>query len=118
MGVYTQDAITFGAATPVALDGGTVIGPLTVTGATGITGATTITGAVGLNQSNAALGAVGVTITQSDTDQPFVDFVGTSAASSGASLSSWTTGGAINGFVQVKINGTAKWMPYYTAPTS
>lgn len=59
-----------------------------------------------------------VTIEQADTDEPFENFVGSEAASSATSLSSWTTGGAINGFIRVAVNGTDRWIPTYTAPTA
>lgn len=70
------------------------------------------------NQASTTAAVPVLTVTQADTDQEFINLVGTSAASSGASLSSWTTGGAIDGFIRVAINGTDKWIPHYTAPTS
>jgi hypothetical protein len=59
-----------------------------------------------------------LSIQQDDDDVAFIDFVGTSAASAAKSISSWTNGAALNGFVRVEINGTVKWIPYYTAPSS
>lgn len=57
-------------------------------------------------------------VTQNDDDEPFVDYNGTTAASAAKSLSSWTAGNTIQGFVRVAINGADFWMPYYNAPTS
>jgi len=55
---------------------------------------------------------------QDDTDEPFISFDGTSEAGNTKSLSSWTNGATLTGYVRVDINGTDYWMPYYTAPTS
>ena len=55
---------------------------------------------------------------QGDVDQPFVDFVGTSAADDSSSISSSTaTASDKFGAVMVKINGTAKWIRIYDDPT-
>ena len=58
------------------------------------------------------------TIDQNDADQAFIDFQGTSAASTANNISTWTTGNSIQGFTRQEINGTTYWMPYYDAPTS
>ena len=55
---------------------------------------------------------------QGDSSEPFIDYVGTSAANASNSISTWTTGNSIQGFIQIDINGTQYWMPYYDAPTS
>lgn len=77
-------------------------------------------GSVGMaiKQSIATAAVAPLRLTQLDTDQEILAITATPAASSGATLSSWTTGGAVNGFIRVNINGTDKWVPYYTAPTS
>ena len=68
---------------------------------------------------NDATGAIPVVkLDQGDASEPFVDYIGTSAADANNSITTWTTGNSIQGFVQVDINGTKYWMPYYDAPTS
>jgi hypothetical protein len=64
------------------------------------------------------LGKQAVTIDQNDADQAFIDYQGTTAANADNSVSSWTTGASIQGFIRVEINGTTRWMPFYDAPTS
>lgn len=55
---------------------------------------------------------------QLDVDDEFIDFVGTSEASSAKSISSWTVGATIQGYVKVNINGSPFWMAYCNPPTS
>lgn len=55
---------------------------------------------------------------QNDTDQQFIEFEGTETANAASSLSSWTTGATIQGFIRISVNGTDEWIPRYTAPTS
>ena len=64
---------------------------------------------------NSGTGAIPVlNLDQGDADQPFVDFVGTSAADSSSSISSSTAEAADKfGAVMIKINGTAKWIRVY-----
>jgi hypothetical protein len=57
-------------------------------------------------------------VNQPDDDKAFQAFYGTSAASAAKSITTWTTGGSLSGFLRININGTDYWMPYYTAPTS
>lgn len=64
------------------------------------------------------IGVSAVAIQQDDDDEPFIDYAGTSAASSAKNISTWTAGNSIQGFVRVAINGSDYWMPYYNAPTS
>jgi len=59
-----------------------------------------------------------LTLDQADESEGFINFKGTSAGSAVGPISTWTAGNAINGFVAIEINGTRKWMPYYTDPTS
>jgi hypothetical protein len=62
-------------------------------------------------------GAQALTIDQNDIDMAFIDFQGESEAGAAKNLSSWTVA-ALNGYIKVEINGTAKWLAYYNAPTS
>ena len=64
---------------------------------------------------NASAGAIPVIdLDQGDDDQPFINFAGTSAADSSKSLSSATaTAGNKVGAIQVKINGTVRWIRFY-----
>ena len=68
---------------------------------------------------NSATGAIPVLdLDQGDADQPFVNFVGTSAADDSSSISSSTaTDSAKFGAVMVKINGVEKWIRVYDDPT-
>lgn len=70
-----------------------------------------------LNQSDSS-GAVPVLIlTQTDVSEPFTNYVGTSEAGVAKSLSSWTNA-TINGYIQIDISGSKKWIAYYNDPTS
>lgn len=55
---------------------------------------------------------------QGDVSEQFIDYVSTSAASVANPISTWKSGGQIQGFVRQSINGTHYWMPYYSAPSS
>lgn len=48
----------------------------------------------------------------------FCDFVGTASASVLTPISSHPTAGALGGWVQIEINGTKKWIPYYADPSA
>lgn len=69
-------------------------------------------------QTGTSEGQQAITIDQNDADKAFIDFQGTSAASTANNISTWTTGNSIQGFTRQEINGTEYWMPYYDAPTS
>lgn len=69
-------------------------------------------------ETGATEGKQAVTIDQNDDDQPFIDFQGTAAASAATSISTWTAGNSIQGFVWIEVNGVKKRMPYYDEPTS
>jgi hypothetical protein len=69
-------------------------------------------------QTSSTWGGQSFTIDQDDSDQPFIDYQGTSAANANNSISTWTTGNAVQGFIRIEINGSTFWMPYYNAPTS
>ena len=68
---------------------------------------------------NSSTGAIPVLdLDQGDADQPFVNFVGTSASDDSSSISSSTAEASDKfGAVMVKINGTAKWIRIYDDPT-
>lgn len=74
-------------------------------------------GNVVIHQEAPALGAEALKIWQQDNDKAFIDFQGASEASASLNLSTWTTGGAILGFIKIEINGSELWLPFYTAPT-
>ena len=67
---------------------------------------------------SSTLGQQAVTIDQDDVDQAFIDFQGTSEAGDSKNLTSWTTGATLQGYLKVEISGTARWVPFYSAPTS
>ena len=68
---------------------------------------------------NSATGAVVVlNLDQGDADQPFVNFVGTSAGDDSSSVHTGTaTASAKFGAIMVKINGAEKWIRIYDDPT-
>jgi hypothetical protein len=51
-------------------------------------------------------------------DQPFFDFVATPGADTTSAVSTYTTGQTIQGHIQVEINGTKRWIPFYDDPTA
>jgi len=63
-------------------------------------------------------GQQAVTIDQKDTDQPFIDYRGTSAANTTNSITSYSTPGSVAGHIKIEINGTTYWMPYYGTPSA
>ena len=67
--------------------------------------------------STSALAQQLVTLDQDDTDQPFIDFQGNTGADATASISTRTVA-TINGYIQIEINGTKKWIAYYNDPTA
>lgn len=81
-------------------------------------GSTTAAAQVQITQPSTTAAIPCLELDQDDTDQPFIEFDGTSAADAGSSLSSWTAGNTIQGFARVTINGTVRWIPFYDAPTS
>jgi hypothetical protein len=68
-------------------------------------------------QTNPAGAREALNIKQDDQDAAFVNFQGTSEAGAGKNLSSWTNAVA-NGHIKIEVNGTAKWLRVYDAPTS
>lgn len=84
-------------------------------------------GTVGINtvpdarfevSTGAAEGKQAVTIDQNDADQAFIDYQGTSAANADNSITTWTAGNSIQGFIWAEINGVKKRMAFYDEPTS
>lgn len=69
-------------------------------------------------QGNISAAIPCVKLDQRDVSEPFMDFIGTSAASAANSISSWTTGNAVQGHVKMDVNGTERWVRFYDAPTS
>jgi len=57
-----------------------------------------------------------LTLDQNDEDKGFIDYQGTSAADAAHSVSSYTTGNSIEGFIRNEVNGSEVWMPYFGAP--
>jgi hypothetical protein len=69
-------------------------------------------------ETDAAEGQEAVILDQNDTDKPFIDFQGQASANATDSISTYTSGNSIQGFIQIEINGTKRWIPYYDDPTS
>jgi hypothetical protein len=46
-----------------------------------------------------------------------VKLTGDVAPGVGAPFTTWKTGVTLAGFMRIEINGVARWLPYYTAPT-
>lgn len=59
----------------------------------------------------------GILINMLTADNGFIDFRATEDADATSALSSLTTAGALQGFIQVLINGTAEWIPRYADPS-
>lgn len=67
---------------------------------------------------SAAAGAIPVLeLEQDDADQPFVEFDGTEAADTTASVSTLTTSGAVLKHIQCTINGTKGWIAFLDNPS-
>ena len=57
------------------------------------------------------------TLEQDDTDEPFIDFVGTEAATTSATISTLTTSGAVQKHIQIDANGTKYWIALLADPS-
>jgi hypothetical protein len=93
----------------------------TVNGANGYVGMgvnNATTARLVINNHSATSGVPCVELIQDDVDQQFIDFDGTETANAASSLSSWTTGGSINGFIRISVNSVDRWIPTYSAPTA
>lgn len=77
-------------------------------------GVSTPAGKLEIDQTSST-GAIPVLeLDQGDADEPFINFVGTSATDSSSSISSSTaTAGSKNGAIRVKINGATHWIRLY-----
>lgn len=71
-----------------------------------------------IDQSSSTAAIPVVKLDQGDVSEPFIDYIGTSAASAANSLSSWTTGNSVQGHIQIDVNGTKRWLRFYDDPTS
>jgi hypothetical protein len=83
-------------------------------------------------QSSTSAAVPVLKLNQADTDDVFINYAGTSAADQTKSIStvngdgdvegpknySSSAGWAFKGMVKIEVNGTAYWMPYYSADTS
>jgi hypothetical protein len=68
-----------------------------------------------IDQSSAS-GAVPVLkLDQADTDDSFIDFIGTTSSDQTKSLSTDTSVGALTGHIKIEVNGSAYWLAYYAA---
>jgi hypothetical protein len=67
--------------------------------------------------STTTLGKELMTVIQNDTDQPFMDYRGKSAADASSSITTRTTA-TLAGYVKMEINGVTYWMPFYNEPSA
>lgn len=75
-------------------------------------------GKVEIDQNSATGSVVVLNLDQGDSDQPFIDFVGSTDTADAASISSSTAEASAKfGAIMVKINGTEKWIRIYDDPT-
>lgn len=58
-----------------------------------------------------------ISLTKGTVDAGFFDFVATEDADTTSALSSLSTPGSIEGWIQIEVNGTKKWLPYYGNPS-
>lgn len=72
-------------------------------------------GKITVNQANTTLAAGAIEITQADTNESFLDLVGTSGTLGTQSISTTATGTAAGHFA-IDINGTQQWVRYYGTP--
>lgn len=81
-----------------------------------IVGSQTIPTALAVTQPSTT-GAIAVaTLTQADTDQPFLNVVGTSGTG-GTQHISTTASGTAAGHIQISVNGSTAWLRTYGTPT-
>ena len=57
-------------------------------------------------------------IDQNDADKPFIDYQGATAASATATISTFGSIGTRQGFLQIEVNGTRRWIPFYDDPSA
>lgn len=79
------------------------------------------------NQNTAATGATSLTVIQSAVNQcmildqnaasSFIDYQGTAAANTTDPVSTLTTSGAIQGHLQIEVNGVKRWLAFLADPS-
>ena len=71
-----------------------------------------------INDNTLATGAYCIRM-QQDAANAFVNFVGTAGANATDPISTFVTvPGTLQGWIQIDINGTARWVQFYSAPVS
>ncbi len=68
--------------------------------------------------NNAGVNVAAFYIDQDDIDEPFIEYDGVSEAGTTKNITTYTSGAVLQGFARISINGTDRWMPFYSAPTS
>jgi hypothetical protein len=74
-------------------------------------------GRIYMRQASTTSGAPVIELDQSDESEEFIEFDGTEAATTTTSLSTLTTSGAVQGHIQITINGTKRWLAYSADPS-
>ena len=69
-------------------------------------------------QGKTDLNTAAITAEQLNVSKALINHIGTSEAGASKNITTWTVGATLSGYVKMEINGTAYWMPFYTAPTS
>lgn len=71
-----------------------------------------------IENTNDSLADAVLEIKQGDTDEAFIDFVGTSGVTAGTSITTLTAGNNRQGHIKINVNGADYWIPYYDTPTT
>lgn len=50
--------------------------------------------------------------------EAFIDFQGTASANTTDPISLHATAGTVQGWLQIKANGTKRWVPFYSDPSA
>jgi hypothetical protein len=58
-----------------------------------------------------------IILDQDDTSEPFIDFEGGTGADVTSSISTLTTSGAVQGHIQIDVNGTKRWLAILADPS-
>lgn len=69
-------------------------------------------------ETTSSVGKEAMIIDQNDTDEPFIDFQGQASANTTDSISTHGTAGTIQGWLQIEVNGTKRWIPFYDDPSA
>ena len=115
--VMASGVITLSTATASATPSMTEALRVHASGRTSV-GTTTDSGQLTIDQSSSTAAIPVLSLDQADLSEGFIDFVGTSAASSTGPISTWTTGNTVQGHFAVEINGTRRWVRFHDDPTS